>query len=135
MQNPLGLKAHHVTARVRDVQKVTAWYCDVLGLECVDRGERLGGQMKFSNVALPGYSISFVQLASPAEDARAGVAIVPSWVHPVFSVPDANALYRRLLERGERVATFGPVPPIVKQFLLYDCEGNEIEIVSEGEVP
>ena len=131
MNNPLGLKAHHVTARVRDVKKASAWYCDVLGLQHVNDGERLGGQMKYATVAMPGYAISFVQLATPAEDIRPGVGMVPSWVHPVFSVPDADALYCRLLERGVRVTTHGPAPAIVQQFLLYDCEGNEIEIVSE----
>lgn len=132
MNNPLGLKPHHITARVRDVATVVAWYRDHLGLQAVDQGERFNGAMKFATLGMPGYAISFVQLDAPSVPAPAGVGVVPSWVHPVFSVADPDKLYRELSAKGVRVATHGPKPAQVRTFLFYDCEGNELEIVPEG---
>jgi len=134
MDNPLGLKAHHVTARVRNIDAIVAWYSDVLGLRLADRGERLGGAMQFATLTMPGYAISFVQLASPVTEVKPGQAFVPVWVHPVFSAPDPDKLYRYLDERGVRLATHGPKPEHVQTFLVYDCEGNELEIVPEESI-
>ena len=132
--NPLGLKVHHITARVHDVARATAWYRDVLGLEPVDRGERMGGAMKYSTLRLPGFAVSLVQLAQPATEVAVGQAVLPSWVHIVFSVPDPDALYRKLQARGEHLAMHGPPPSgPIKSFLVYDSEGTEIEIVAEDE--
>ena len=132
MENPFGLKAHHVSARVRDLERTIAWYRDVLGLRLIERGEMLNGAMKFARLALPDYEISFVQLDSPAADGKPGMDLVPTWAHPVFSVPDTDALYRHLEARGVRVATYGPKPTPVQAFLFYDSEGNEIEIVPQA---
>lgn len=132
MANPLGLKAHHITARVRDIGRAIAWYRDVLGLELADQGERLGGQMKFASLRLPGYAISLVQLQAPATEVQSGQALLPTWIHPVFSVPDADALYRRFKAAGQRVAVHGPEPATVTSFLAYDPDGNELEFVVDG---
>jgi hypothetical protein len=43
MVNALGLKAHHITGRVRDVDAVVAWHLRVLDLTLVERGELKGG--------------------------------------------------------------------------------------------
>lgn len=131
MSNPLGLKAHHVTARVRNLDDIVAWYLDVLGLELVNRGERLSGRMRFATLAFPGYALSFLQLDEPATEVAPGTALVPAWVHPVFSVPDPARVYERFVARGVRVAIYGPKPQRVTSFVFYDCEGNELEIVPE----
>jgi predicted enzyme related to lactoylglutathione lyase len=94
----------------------------------------MGGKMKYAVLALPGYSISFVQFDEPALNAVQGPARIPHWVHPVFSVADPDATFRLLEAKGVRLATHGPRPPVVKVFQFYDCEGNEIEIVAEGAV-
>lgn len=132
MANALGLKAHHITGRVRDIDAVVAWYLRVLDLTLVERGEFMGGKMKYAVLGLPGYSVSFVQFNEPDQMAVQGPAPVPHWVHPVFSVADPDATYRILEAKGVRLATHGPKPPVVKTFQLYDCEGNELEIVTEG---
>ena len=134
MGNPLGLKAHHITARVRDIARATAWYRDVLGLEPAEHGERMDGAMKYATLRLPGFAVSLVQLAQPATEVVAAQPLVPDWVHIVFSVPDPDALYRSLQARGEHLAMHGPPPSgPVSSFLVYDSEGNEIEIVAEDE--
>jgi len=134
MSNALGLKAHHITGRVRDIDAVVAWYVEYLDLELVERGELMGGKMKYAVLALPGYSISFIQLDEPERPAVPGPAPIPHWVHPVFSVADPDAAYRLLEAKGLKLATHGPKPTVVKVFHFHDCEGNQIEIVAEGAV-
>lgn len=134
MANALGLKAHHITARVRDIDAIVAWYTGILDLQLVERGEMMGGRMKYAVLGLPGYSISFVQFDEPGRDAASGPMPIPHWVHPVFSVADPDATYRLLESRGVRLATHGPKPPVVKVFQLFDCEGNQLEIVADGAV-
>lgn len=132
MTNTLGLKAHHITALTGDVEAVTSWYVDVLDLQVAGKGEMLGGAMKYVVLALPGYTVNFVQFTKRAPEP--GATGIANWLHPVFSVPDPDALYRQLEARGVRMATHGPKPPVVKSFLLYDCEGRELEIVADGAV-
>jgi catechol 2,3-dioxygenase-like lactoylglutathione lyase family enzyme len=134
MTNALGLKAHHITGRVRDIDAVVEWYTGILDLKLVERGELMGGKMKYAVLALPGYSISFIQFDEPKRGAAPGPAPIPHWVHPVFSVADPDAAYRLPEAKGVRLATHGPRPPVVKVFQFCDCEGNQIEIVAEGAV-
>ncbi|MFM2289949.1 MAG: Glyoxalase/Bleomycin resistance protein/Dioxygenase superfamily [Pseudomonadota bacterium] len=132
MTNPLGLKVHHITARVHDIVRATAWYRDVLGLQPGEHGERLGGAMKFATMLMPGFAVSLVQLDQPATEVAPGEALLPTWLHIVFSVPDPDALYRALQARGEKLAMHGPPPTgPIRSFLVHDSEGNEIEIVAE----
>ncbi len=134
MANALGLQAHHITGRVRDIDAVVAWYTRILDLQLVERGELMGGRMKYAVLGLPGYSISFVQLDEPERGVASGPAPIPHWVHPVFSVADPDATYRLLESRGVKLTTHGPKPPVVKVFQLFDCEGNQLEIVADGAV-
>jgi catechol 2,3-dioxygenase-like lactoylglutathione lyase family enzyme len=134
MKNALGLKAHHITAVTRDIEAVIAWYVATLDLQVVERGELMNGAMSFVVLGLPGYSVSFVQFANPSPEPEGAAPSATSWVHPVFSVPDPDALYRQLEAKGVRLATYGPKQPVVKAFLLFDCEGRELEIVTDGAV-
>jgi catechol 2,3-dioxygenase-like lactoylglutathione lyase family enzyme len=131
-ENRYGLKAHHVTALVTDIQRATAWYKDMLGFKVIRQGSRLEGAMKYADLRIPGFGISLVQIQQPALEPAAGQLVRPAWVHIVFSVADPDKTFRHLKERGARVSTresaaSGPV----KTFLLYDSEGNEIEIVAD----
>ena len=134
VKNALRLKAHHVTGTTRDIEAVISWYVTNLDLQVAEQGELLNGAMKYVVLALPGYSISFVQFAKPAPEPERPATGVSTWVHPVFSVPDPDALYRQLEAKGVRLATHGPKPSVLKSFLLYDCEGRELEIVADGAV-
>jgi catechol 2,3-dioxygenase-like lactoylglutathione lyase family enzyme len=132
MTHALGLKAHHITGRVRDIDAVVKWYTEILELKMVEQGELMGGKMKYAVLGLPGYSISFIQLDEPERVVAPGPAPIPHWVHPVFSVADPDATYRLLESRGVRLSTHGPKPPVVKVFQLFDCKGNQLEIVADG---
>jgi catechol 2,3-dioxygenase-like lactoylglutathione lyase family enzyme len=130
--NPLGLKFHHITARVRDIARVTAWYRDVLGFEVGSTGVALEGAMHFAHLHLPGFHVSFVQLSHPALEIQSGQPVLPSWVHVVFAVADPDALYRRWKREGRQVSVRGGDAGRVDTFLLFDSEGNELEIVAGG---
>ena len=46
MGNSLGLKAHHITARVSSLAATLAWYLKVLDLHLLEEGERMNGATK-----------------------------------------------------------------------------------------
>ena len=129
--SPPGMKFHHITARVSDIQRAIGWYQEVLGFEVRSTGMALNGAMQFAHLHLPGFDVSFVQLAHPALTVSAGQPVLPSWVHVVFSVADPDSLYRRWKREGLSVSVRGSDAAHVDTFLLFDSEGNELEIVAE----
>ena len=62
--NPLGLKAHHATASVADLDRAVRWYEQMLGFRAVNRGDRPNG-MRFADLEIPGYGIGLVQNPGP----------------------------------------------------------------------
>jgi len=124
---PLGLKPHHATAAVADLDRAIRWYQQMLGFAVVNRGERAG--TRFADLQMPGFGIGLVQspgTPSAAAPTRSG------WIHIVFSVADPAAAYATLKARGADVVVRGnPPPPQITTFLIHDSEGNEIEIVKE----
>ena len=131
-ENRYGLKAHHVTALVTDIERATTWYRDVLGFKVIGHGSRLDGVMKYADLRIEGFGISLVEVQKPALEVKPGDLIRPAWVHIVFSVADPDRTFHALKDRGARVSTREAVSNApVKSFLLYDSEGDEIEIVAE----
>jgi catechol 2,3-dioxygenase-like lactoylglutathione lyase family enzyme len=132
--NPLGLKAHHITAAVTDIDRAVKWYEDMLGFKVSSRGSRQGGAFKFAELAIPGFGVALVEntgLKSMPLSQPAGIA--PDWIHIVFAVADPDATYRLLKQRGATVTTRANAPAgPVQTFLVYDSEGNEIEIVADA---
>jgi catechol 2,3-dioxygenase-like lactoylglutathione lyase family enzyme len=132
--NPLGLKVHHVTASVLDIERATNWYRDVLGFRVIDRGSRQNGAFQFAELEIPGFGVALVQIRpSPraSEPRSAAPLAAPSWIHIVFSVPDPDVTYQLLKLRGANVTTrSGTHTGPVTTFLIHDSEGNEIEIVA-----
>ena len=124
--NPLGLKPHHATAAVAELDRAVRWYEQMLGFHVVNRGARPNGT-RFADLELPGYGIGLVQNPGP----RSSPASPRSgWIHIVFSVVDPSAAYAALKMRGADVSVRGnPAPPQITTFLIHDSEGNEIEIV------
>jgi catechol 2,3-dioxygenase-like lactoylglutathione lyase family enzyme len=128
--NPLGLKAHHITASVADLDRAVRWYQEMLGFTLKERGSRQNGAFQFAELEIPGFGVALVRTgattATPAAPVAAGA---PAWVHIVFSVPDPARTYATLKERGAKVTTRANPGPI-QTFLVHDSEGNEIEIVA-----
>jgi methylmalonyl-CoA/ethylmalonyl-CoA epimerase len=129
LQNPLRLQAHHITASVIDIDRAVKWYQDMLGFTLLERGTRQNGNFKFAELKIPGFGVALVQVGNPAPSAANRVIAPPDWVHIVFTVPDPDATFKLLKTRGADVflRPGQPTSPI-REFLMHDSEGNEIEI-------
>lgn len=128
--NPLRLRAHHITASVADMQRAIQWYQSVLGFELKERGSH--GEMQFAVLGIPGFEIALVRDHEQLPTVPTDPSVSPRWVHMVFSVPDPNKLFHELKGRGAGPYTHGNnTSEPAKSFLLRDSEGNEIEIVAE----
>ena len=127
-RNPLGLKPHHATASVVDLDRAIKWYQDILGFTIINRGSRQNGAFQFADLEVPGFGIGLIKAGGSTSSAATGTS---GWVHIVFSVPDPDRTYTLLKTRGAQVSIRPNAPPgPVKTFLLHDSEGNEIEIVA-----
>ena len=135
--NPLGLRPHHITASVQDMDRAVRWYQDMLGFKLVERGSRMNGVMQFAELTLPGFGVALVKLPSPSPSPPPAAPdnASPRWVHMVFSAPDPGKLYALLKARGAAVTTRDPVGGPIHSFLLHDSEGNELEIVAAEGAP
>ena len=128
-ENPLGLRAHHITASVADMQRAIQWYQSVLGFELKEKGSH--GEMQFAVLGIPGFEVALVRDHEQLPTVPTDPSVAPRWVHMVFSVPDPNKLFHELKGRGAGPYTRGDnTSEPVKSFLLRDSEGNEIEIVA-----
>src|ERR1041384_485944 len=58
--NPLGLKPHHATAAVADLDRAVRWYEQMLGFRVVNRGDRPDGS-RFADLEMAGFGIGLVQ--------------------------------------------------------------------------
>ena len=129
--NPLGLKAHHITALVVDIDRATNWYRNVLGFEIVDQGIRDNGYLRYAELKIPGFGLGLVQTQEAAVTVPAGTVVKPSWLHMVFSVANADTIYRTLKQRGVPVSVWSKTDTKpVSSFRLADSEGNELRIVT-----
>lgn len=127
--NPLGLKPHHATAAVVDLDRAVRWYEQMLGFKIVNRGQRPNGT-RFADLEIPGFGIGLVQ--NPGSASTADGAARSGWIHVVFSVADPPATYAALKRRGADVSVRGNATPAsIVTFLIHDSEGNEIEIVQD----
>jgi len=116
------LNLGQISINVQDLQRATAFYRDVLGLPLL-----------FTVPNLAFFDCGGVRLMlSRAES--------PEFDHPssilYFRVPDLNAAYQRLVERGAKI--FAPprlIAPMPTHDLwmaaFYDSEGNVHQLMSE----
>jgi catechol 2,3-dioxygenase-like lactoylglutathione lyase family enzyme len=128
--NPLKLKAHHITASVFDLDRSILWYENTLGFSLSERGNH--GPIQFAVLSIPGFDVALVKPADIEGSVPAAHGAAPSWIHMVFSVPDPDLTFKLLKSRGANPtsrddSTGGPI----KSFLIHDSEGNEIEIVED----
>lgn len=128
--NPLGLKPHHITASVVDLDRAVKWYQDMLGFTLVERGSRMNGAMQFAELTLPGFGVGLVKLPAPSPPVPAAENPGPHWIHIVFSAPDPGSLFTLLKARGAAVTTRDASGGPIHSFLVHDSEGNELEIVT-----
>jgi catechol 2,3-dioxygenase-like lactoylglutathione lyase family enzyme len=134
-ENPLGLKVHHITAGVRDVDRAVKWYEEMLGFKLVERGSRQNGAFQFAEMTIPGFGVALVQIQGSEKATPASAVSQPSWRHIVFSVADPDRTFKLLQERGAKVSTSTTGGTPVTSFLVFDIDGNEIEILRSEPAP
>jgi catechol 2,3-dioxygenase-like lactoylglutathione lyase family enzyme len=127
-ENPLGLKPHHITASAVDLDRAVKWYVQMLGFKVIERGSRQNGAFQFAEMKAGTYGVALIQLRTPSPVSES-VANTPRWIHQVFSVADPDKVYKILMKRGAKITTAEGDP--VRSFLVYDTEGNEIEILAD----
>jgi len=129
--NPLQFTPHHLTASVANVDRAVEWYRTMLGFEVLEKGLLGENKTPYAEMRIATFGIAFVQARSEPQVVEPGKAIVPRWIHIVFSVPDPQATFDLLKARGVDVHTRGSTNPVT-EFQFRDSEGNEIEIGKLG---
>lgn len=129
--NPFALRPHHITASVVNLDRAVTWYQQMLGFAVRQRGRH--GPVRFVELAIPGFGVALIQDPSTPVNPSPGAHTSPYWIHMVFTVPDPNAVFHALKDKGADVSTRDdPANGAVRRFLVKDSEGNEIEIVGEA---
>ncbi len=128
--NPLGLRPHHITAAVQDLDRAANWYQEMLGFRIRRRGQH--GDMMFVELAIPGFGVSLIKQPSGGRFAPQTRGDAPRWLHIVFSVPDPDATYHALETKGASLAARRSPNGHVQSFLITDSEGNELEIIENS---
>jgi catechol 2,3-dioxygenase-like lactoylglutathione lyase family enzyme len=127
--NPLHLRAHHVTARVWDIDRAARWYRDILGFHIDQQGQH--GDVKFVELSIPGFGIALIKEPSTGSRPAVPNRDVPRWLHIVFSVPRIDLTYRDLEAKGASLAARKSPDGHIQSFLITDSEGNEVEIIED----
>jgi catechol 2,3-dioxygenase-like lactoylglutathione lyase family enzyme len=128
--NPLRLTVDHVTISVADIDKVAAWYVQVLGFKEVGRGNEPDGlvhrELRISGVFR-------VDLSSRKGSVRHTVGL-PSdmeqgWRHLVFKTPSLETALQLLQAKHIDIRVGrNPKDNTIRQLFILDPEGNEIEL-------
>jgi catechol 2,3-dioxygenase-like lactoylglutathione lyase family enzyme len=128
--NPLHLRAHHITARVADLDRAAIWYQHMLGFKVTNSGKH--GDVMFVELAIPGFGIALIKEPSSGQQPVASNIASPRWLHIVFSVPNPDVAYRDLEAKGASLAARRSPNGHIQSFLITDSEGNELEIVEDS---
>ncbi len=131
----MGYAFDHVGLTVGDLGSMTAWYADAFGLavefefaleQFAFRGVMLrGDRYRIELLAREG-SVLGLQAANPIE-----AALTRGFGHVAFDVPDVDAAYADLLERGatDRMSPRPSPEPGVRMAYVADPEGNLVELL------
>lgn len=125
-----------IALSVASVDKQVAWYRDTLGFEIVEQRDVPERNIRFALLKREGALIEMLQLP----DARPRLEVDPaatsaSRIHGFFKaglvVPDVDALYRQLHEKGvEFTIPLGePGSAGLRMFQLRDPEGNLLQFL------
>lgn len=130
--NPLQLKADHVTISVADIDKVQAWYVDVLGFKEFGRGNEANG-LVHRELRIPG--VFRVDLSWRKGSARHTVGkpsdMEQGWRHLVFKTPELDHALQWLHSKQVDVRVIrNPKDNAILMLFMTDPEGNEIELQS-----
>ena len=104
---------------VSDQDKAVEFFVGTLGFE-KRLDARVSDSFRWVTVAAPGASTSVALIANPHTGADTGIR---------FAVPDAEAEYGALRERGVEIGDLLRWPGVPPMFEFKDRDGNKFEIV------
>jgi catechol-2,3-dioxygenase len=139
--NPLQLAPSHFALSVADVDKEAAWYHQVLGFTEYERVPH-GTDFVHCSLKIPGvYRIDLnwqkgsARHTTPGFQQPAGTAgkgsgnMEQGYTHVVFKTPiSLDTINQQLIAKSANVAAAKDKNGSVTNILVYDPEGNEIEI-------
>jgi catechol 2,3-dioxygenase-like lactoylglutathione lyase family enzyme len=140
-ENPLRLMPSHITLSVADIDKESAWYHDVLGFVEYERILH-GTDFVHCSLKIPGvYRVDLnwqkgsARHTAPGFEQAAGSAgkgsgnMEQGYTHIVFKTPiSLDIVNQQLTAKNANVAAAKDKNGAVTNILVYDPEGNEIEI-------
>ncbi len=104
---------------VSDQDEAVEFFVGTLGFE-KRLDARVGDSFRWLTVAAPGAATSVALIANPDTSADTGIR---------FAVPDAEAEYRSMRERGIETGDLLRWPGVPPMFQFKDPDGNTFEIV------
>jgi catechol 2,3-dioxygenase-like lactoylglutathione lyase family enzyme len=139
--NPLQLAPSHFALSVADIDKEAAWYHDVLGFK---EYERIPHGTDFVHCALKIPGVYRIDLnwqkgsvrhttpgfqQPPGETGKGTGNMEQGYTHVVFKTPiSLDTINQQLIAKSANVAAAKDKNGAVTNILVYDPEGNEIEI-------
>lgn len=116
----------HVTLAVKDVEKMLAFYCDVLGFHLTNRGEPLPGMGDMAFLSQDPSAHHQLVLVQSSDPPQRGFALADHMAFRTDSLDDLRAIGRRLDEAG--VTDVIPISHGNAWSLYFtDPEGNGVE--------
>jgi catechol 2,3-dioxygenase-like lactoylglutathione lyase family enzyme len=126
--NPMALEADHVTASVEDLDRESAWYKRVFGMQQVTRSKPTK-DLEVLQLGIPGFRIDLVKQAGSSRQHQASGYQAQGWLHVVFRAPSITDAYARLQAQGTDVIANRSDKGEIYRLVLHDPEGNELEVV------
>jgi len=130
------VRLDHVGLNVADLEAMTAWYADALGLDvefefALERFDLRGVMLRSAAghrielLSRPG-SVAGLRAATPVQ-----AALTRGFGHVAFDVPDVDAAYDALLDAGatDRMSPRPSPEPGVRMAYVADPEGNLVELL------
>lgn len=140
IDDPLQLRPSHITLSVANIDKEAEWYHDVLGFKEYERVKH-GSDFEHCSLEIPGvYRVDLNWQEGSARHTIPGFRqslgsgkgagnMEQGYTHVVFKTPlSLDAVNRQLLAQHAVVAAAKDSHGAINNILVYDPEGNEIEI-------
>ena len=126
--NPMGLGVDHVTASVEDLERESAFYKRVFGMQQLTRSKP-AKDFEVLQLGIPGFRIDLVKQDGSSRQHQTEGYYAQGWLHVVFRAPSIDGAYRHLLAEKTDVIANRSDKGAIYRLVLHDPEGNELEVV------
>jgi catechol 2,3-dioxygenase-like lactoylglutathione lyase family enzyme len=115
---------------VADIEKMTAWYRDMLGFKVA---KDLGGRLRFLENGNERLELVYTAGSKPGEQRPFPPnSTIQGYVQLTMEVPDLDAARAALVAKGVTPSAITPIAPLgIRVFFMRDPEGNIVELVQK----